>query len=137
MLTRTVEGRSVGRVEASMTRSQAQPWHRWLLLGATAVLAVTLSLGWWAVVFTADRRGWTNDGTLILAAAATVATASGVAGVTASSRGRHGLAGLGLLVAAVAAPTVFAYPVNVVLLILAVIELVVARRRPVGGATVR
>jgi hypothetical protein len=79
---------------------------------------------------------WTNDGTLILAAAATVATASGAVGVMASSRGRHGLAGLGLLVAAVAAPTVFAYPVNVVLLVLAVAEFIVARRRPVGGVTV-
>jgi hypothetical protein len=119
-----------------MVRSQVQPWHRWLLLGDAIVLAVTLSLGWWAVVFTADRRGWTNDGTLILAAAATVATASGVVGVMASSRGRHGLAALGLLVAAVAAPTGFAYPVNLVLLVLAVAELIVARRRPVGGVTV-
>jgi hypothetical protein len=91
-----------------MARPQVQPWHRWLLLGDAIVLAVTLSLGWWAVVFTADRRGWTNDGTLILAAAATVATASGAVGVMASSRGRHGLGGLGLLVAAVAAPTGFA-----------------------------
>jgi hypothetical protein len=74
-----------------------------------------------------------HDGTLILAAAATVATASGVVGVLASSRGRHGLAGPGLLVAAVAAPTAFAYPVNLVLLVLAVTELIVARRRPVGG----
>ena len=119
-----------------MVRSQVQPWHRWLLLGDAIVVAVTLSLGWWAVVFTADRRGATNDGTLILAAAATLATASGAVGVLASSRGRHGLAALGLLVAAVAAPTVFAYPVNLVLLVLAVAELIVARRRPVGGVTV-
>jgi hypothetical protein len=116
-----------------MARSQVQPWHRWLVLGDAIVLAVTLRLGCWAVVFTADRRGWTNDGTLILAAAATLATASGAVGVMASSRGRHGLGGLGLLVAAVAAPTVFAYPVNVVLLVLAVAELIVARRRPVVG----
>jgi hypothetical protein len=122
-----------GKVAASMARSPVQPWHRWLLLGDAIVLAVTLSLGWWAVVFTANRRAATNDGTLILAAAATVATASGAVGVLASSRGRHGLAGLGLLVAAVAAPTVFAYPVNVVLLVLAVAEFIVARRRPVGG----
>lgn len=119
-----------------MARLQVQPWHRWLLLGAAAVLAVTLSLGWWTVAFTANGRGWTNQGTLILAVAATVATACGAAGLVASRRGRHGLGGLGLLVAAVAAPTVFAFPVNVVLLVFAVVELI-ARRPPVGGATAR
>jgi hypothetical protein len=46
-----------GKVGASMARPPVQPWHRWLLLGDAIVLAVTLSLGWWVVVFTADRRG--------------------------------------------------------------------------------
>jgi hypothetical protein len=96
-------------------------------------VAATVLVGWFTVVDQAIHDGFpSGGGTLWLALFA--AGATGGAAILFASRHphQHGLRALGLALTALS-PTVFAYILNIALVVLAVIELaltVAAKRRP-------
>jgi hypothetical protein len=88
-----------------------------------SVLAVgVVLLGWTVCIDQLATDGWTSGGGMAwLLALAALATIGAVTVTRALLAGRHGWAAIGLVFTA-ASPTVFLYPLNVLLLILAIIE---------------
>jgi hypothetical protein len=83
-------------------------------------------LGWLVFAHQLASDGWLNGGgTAWLLALAAVATVGALVSIAALTSGRPGWASLGLTITA-ASPTVFAYPLNLLLLILAIIEAALA-----------
>ncbi|MDQ1484945.1 MAG: hypothetical protein QOJ62_638 [Actinomycetota bacterium] len=95
------------------------------------VALITVALGWTVALDQAVRDGFTaKGGTAWLIALAAVATAGAIVAIAA--RQRHAVAAIGLFLVA-CSPTVFAYPVNVLVLLFALAELIAA----VNGALTR
>lgn len=93
-----------------------------LVYVSSAIALSGTALGWAIFIGQLATDDWVSGGgtawMLVLAALATVGV---VTAIPALWSGRHGWAAVGLAITAVS-PTVFAYPLNVLLLILAVVE---------------
>lgn len=89
---------------------------------------ITVAVGWAVAVQQLVRDGWIEGGgTAWLFAGAAVGTLGLLVVFAAGKPDARGFRALGLVLAAVS-PTVFAYPLNALLLVAAVIELAVAVR---------
>jgi hypothetical protein len=96
-----------------------------LRVPALVVALITVALGWAVALDQAVRDGFTakGGGTAWMIALAVVATAGAIVAIAA--RQRHAVVAFGLFLVA-CSPTVFAYPVNVLVLVFALAELVAA-----------
>jgi hypothetical protein len=93
-----------------------------------ALAALTVLVGWGAVVGQLRTAGSPADGTAWLVAFAAVATL-GLAGLAGAQRhGWHVQAALALVLVALS-PTVFAYPLNLLIVGLVIVELVASSAR--------
>jgi hypothetical protein len=95
-------------------------------------VAVTLLVGWMVSGGQLLRDGWiAGGGTAWLLVLSAVATLAGAAAFVAQRTEGHAWTAVGLVVVAVS-PSVFAYPLNVALLVFASIEvgLAITNRRP-------
>lgn len=103
-------------------------------LARMIVVGVTVIVGWFIVLSQAAGDGWVNGGTIVLLTCAVIATAGAVLAYRSLLAERHGWAALGLALVTVS-PTVFAYPLNLIVLILAMAELTIAIRLKRRNAT--
>jgi hypothetical protein len=93
-----------------------------------ALAALTVLVGWGAVVGQLRTAGSPADGTAWLVGFAVVATL-GLAGLLVAQRnGRHAHAALALVLVALS-PTVFAYPLNLLIVGLVIVELFASSAR--------
>jgi hypothetical protein len=100
-------------------------------------VAVTVLFGWLVSAGQLLRDGWTaGGGTAWLLAMSAIATLAAWMMFAAQRAGRHGWTAVGLAAVAVS-PTVFAYILNVAILVLALVEigLAVANRRHAPGSS--
>jgi len=96
-------------------------------LEAVVALA-TVAVGWLVFADQLSNDGWSaGGGTGVLLAAAVVATAGAAIAVMARRVGRHAWTAIGLALV-VLSPTVFAYVLNLGVIVLAVYEVLIAVR---------
>src|SRR5438067_1286333 len=83
------------------------------------MVAATIAVGWVAASTQLTGSGWiSGGGTLVLLVLAVASSAGGSFGIYSAFRGRAAPAAVGFLVAA-ASPTVFAYPLNAAVVLIA------------------
>lgn len=100
-----------------------------------AGVLVSLVLGWDTALRQLSEGSGSDSGTAWLLALAAIATLGATLLIAAQGRHRHLLAALALVLVAVS-PTVFAYPINVVVLALAITEVACGvRSRPAAIAS--
>lgn len=92
-----------------------------LVMAAYLLVGATVLVGWVAALQQLLDEGWiAGGGTGWLLGAALLATTAAAAAAWLDRRDHHRAAGVCLLVVATSSPTVFAYPLNVAVIILAI-----------------